>query len=67
MARPRKIKVEVGELEGKGIVISTGAEEITTPEVEMYNGKEVIAKGEVEINGVIRKTITTKEGSTYTL
>ncbi len=38
-----------------------------TKEVEMYNGKKVIEKGEVEINGIIRKTITTEEGSTYTL
>ena len=40
---------------------------VSTQEVDMYNGKKVIAKGEVEINGVIRKTITTEEGSTYTI
>jgi len=38
-----------------------------TEEVEMYNGKRIIGKGEVEINGITRKTITTEEGSTYTI
>ena len=52
--------------------IEAEAEEIVivpepVEEVEMYNGKKVIEKGEVEINGIIRKTITTEEGSTYTL
>lgn len=39
----------------------------TKKEPEMYEGKKVIEKGEVEINGVTHKTITTEEGSTYTI
>lgn len=50
MARPKKAKL---------------AEVLEVEEVEMYNGKNVIAKGEVEINGKLVKTITTEEGSTY--
>lgn len=56
------------EIAGEGVVKDNGDVEMTiTSQVEMYNGKKVVAKGEVEINGVIRKTITTEEGSTYTL
>lgn len=59
MGRPKKAKLEEVLKEEEPIVI--------TPEVEIYNGKKVIGKGEVEINGVIHKTITTEEGSTYTI
>lgn len=57
MGRPKKVKKEED--------IEIVPEQIE--EVEMYNGKKVIAKGEVEINGKLVKTITTEEGSTYTI
>ena len=61
MARPKKAKL--AEVLEEEIVI------VPEPvaEVEMYNGKKVISKGEVEINGKLVKTITTEEGSTYTI
>lgn len=59
-------------IDGTGILASQGAEDIEivpepVEEAEMYNGKKIIARGEVEIHGVMKKTITTEEGSTYTL
>lgn len=83
MAKTKKVKIEAEVvMEGKGIIGSSGAEEkspvesgeqelkiVPEPveEVEMYNGKKIIERGEVEIHGVMKKTITTEEGSTYTL
>ena len=61
MGRPKKIKEEV-KVEEEVVIVPEVVEE-----VEMYNGKKVISKGEVEINGVKHKTITTEEGSTYTI
>ena len=61
MGRPKKAKLEE-VLEEEIVIVPEVVEE-----VEMYNGKKVIGKGEVEINGIIRKTITTEEGSTYTI
>lgn len=60
MGRPKKVIVKSEDIETK-------VEVNIVPEVEMYNGKRVIGKGEVEINGVMHKTITTEEGSTYTI
>lgn len=56
---------EVSKIEAEAEDIEIVPEPVE--EVEMYNGKRVIEKGEVEIHGVIHKTITTEEGSTYTL
>ena len=69
MVTLKKLKLE------KAKVITTESlphDEVITktkpePVVEIYNGKKVISKGEVEINGVKHKTITTEEGSTYTI
>ena len=63
MARPKKVKLEE-VLKEEVVDVVIDIEPITA---EMYNGKKVISKGEVEINGVIHKTITTEEGSTYTI
>ena len=62
MGRTKKIKEEVKKVEEDVVIVPEPSEE-----VEMYNGKRVISKGEVEINGIKYKTITTEEGSTYTL
>lgn len=48
----------------KDIEVVIEVEPITA---EFYNGKKIISKGEVEINGKLVKTITTEEGSTYTI
>jgi hypothetical protein len=66
MGRPKKIIVKSDDVETK-VKINIAPEAKPEPVVEMYNGKKVISKGEVEINGVKHKTITTEEGSTYTL
>lgn len=56
---------EVSKIEAEAEDIEIVPEPVE--EVEMYNGKRIIGKGEVEIHGVKHKTITTEEGSTYTL
>lgn len=60
MGRPKKVVVKSEDIETKVKVN-------VAPEVEYYNGKKVVNKGEVEINGKKYKTITTEEGSTYTI
>jgi hypothetical protein len=63
MGRPKKVKLEEVLKEEEPIIIAPEVVE----EVEMFNGRRIIGRGEVEINGITRKTITTEEGSTYTL
>ena len=64
MARPKKEKLKEVLKEEEHVSASTATLSI---EIEMYNGKKIINKGEVEINGIKHKTITTEEGSTYTI